>query len=101
MRLADCATVIRSKNAGPLLLTIDVFFADQDGYDTARSSRLLTPRGVATAYAVPLESVSGVYWSDQTLSVKVSMARWSSANDPFCSDIFGAHLHVPLAQGEL
>ena len=27
--------------------------------------------------------------------------RWSSSSDPFCSDLFGAHLHTPLAAGEL
>jgi hypothetical protein len=34
-------------------------------------------------------------------AAKVSLVRWSSSSDPFCSDLFGAHLHTPLAQAEL
>ena len=30
-----------------------------------------------------------------------SLLRWSSSSDPFCSDLFGAHLHTPLASAEL
>jgi hypothetical protein len=101
MQLYDCASVIRSKNAGPLTLTIDVFFDDQEMYARARVSSLLTTQGVASAYGVEPDTISGIYWSEGSMSVKVSMSRWSSVNDPFCTDIFGAHLHVPLSQGEV
>jgi hypothetical protein len=101
MRLYDAAAVIRSKNAGPFAVTIDLFFDRRETFDLARSSRLLTPAGVAVAYGVAEATVKGVWWDDRILAAKVSLERWSSSSDPFCSDLFGAHLHTPLADGEL
>ena len=43
MRLYDAAAIVRSKNAGPFAVTIDLFFPDEERYRLARSSALLTP----------------------------------------------------------
>ncbi|AGP51752.1 DUF4387 family protein [Streptomyces rapamycinicus] len=101
MRLAEVAVVIRSKNAGPFCVTIDLFFDTPEDYERARNSRLLTPAGVAEVYGVAEDKVKGVYWDDRVLAGKVSVLRWSSSSDPFCADYFGAHQHHPLAAGEL
>lgn len=101
MRLYECAEIIRSKNAGPFTLTIDLFFGDRERFELARSSRLLTPAGVAEAYGVDVGQVKGIWWEERILAAKVSLTRWSSSSDPFCADLFGAHLHTPLAAGEL
>ncbi len=101
MRLYDCAEVIRSKNAGPFTLTVDLFFGSPVRYAAAKESTLLTVTGVAAAYGVPESAVKGVWWDDRIRAAKVSLLRWSSSSDPFCSDLFGAHLHTPLAQAEL
>jgi hypothetical protein len=101
MRLYECAAIIRSKNAGPFALTIDIFFKDAESYRSAKASKLLTPAGVAAAYGVAPATVKGVWWEDRVHGAKVSLLRWSSSSDPFCSDLFGAHLHTPLASSEL
>jgi hypothetical protein len=101
MRLYDCADIIRSKNAGPFAVTVDLFFGDDERYSLARSSQLLTPAGVAAAYSVEESAVKGVWWDDRIRAAKVSVVRWSSSSDPFCTDLFGAHLHTPLAGGLL
>ncbi|GAA3759051.1 DUF4387 domain-containing protein [Plantactinospora mayteni] len=101
MRLYECADIIRSKNAGPFTLTIDLFFGDEERYSIAKGSTLLTVAGVAQAYGVEESRVKGVYFDDRIRAAKVSLLRWSSSTDPFCADMFGAHLHTPLADGEL
>lgn len=101
MRLYDCADIIRSKNAGPFAVTIDLFFGDEERYRLARHSSLLTPEGVAAAYAVDVDRVKGVWWDDRIRAAKVSLMRWSSSTDPYCADLFGAHLHTPLAAASL
>lgn len=100
MRLYDAAAIIRSKNAGPFTVTIDLFF-DEEGYAAACASMLLTPAGVAAAYGVEESQVKGVWWDDRIRAAKLSVVRWSSSADPFCSDLFGSHLHGPLAEAEL
>ena len=42
-----------------------------------------------------------MWWDDRIQAAKVSLQRWSSSSDPFCTDLFGAHLHTPLAAAEL
>jgi hypothetical protein len=101
MRLYDAAAIVRSKNAGPFAVTIDIFFPDEQTYRLARSAALLTPAGVAHAYGVDESAIKGVWWDDRIHAAKVSLLRWSSSSDPFCSDLFGAHLHTPLADAEL
>jgi hypothetical protein len=101
MRLYEAASVIRSKNAGPFAVTIDLFFEDPDTYALAKRSALLTTTGVAAAYGVDVATVKGVWWDDRIRAAKVSLERWSSSADLFCSDLFGAHLHSPLAEREL
>lgn len=101
MLLNECARVIRSKNAGPFTLTLDIFFSSVETYQLAQAGPLLTPAGVADAYGVTVDQVKGVYWDPRVLAAKVSLVRWSSSADPFCSDMFGAHLHVPLSRSEV
>jgi hypothetical protein len=38
MKLKDLATVIRSKNASPFVLTIDIFFDDDEKYNLVKKS---------------------------------------------------------------
>jgi hypothetical protein len=101
MLLDEAARVIRSKNAGPFTLTLDIFFSSEETFRTAQASALMTPEGVAEAYGVPVSTIKGVYWDERVLAAKVSLARWTSSADPFCSDMFGAHLHLPLSQSSL
>jgi Domain of unknown function (DUF4387) len=101
MQLSEHASVIRSKNAGPFSITIDIFFVDAAAYELARASTLMTVPGIARAYGVDDSNVKGVWWDDRIRGAKVSLLRWSSSSDPFCSDLFGAHLHTPLASSEL
>ena len=53
MKLEDIASVIRSKNAGPRALTLDVMFADDAGYARAAQSPALTAPHIAALYGVP------------------------------------------------
>ncbi len=48
--LASLARVLRSKNAGPTLLTIDIFFQDAAGYAQAAASPALSVPAVAALY---------------------------------------------------
>ncbi|WP_428102143.1 DUF4387 family protein [Candidatus Rariloculus sp.] len=51
-RLGDLAVVLRSKNAGPLTLTIDIIFDDKDKYDRIVQSGIINQRSVSDLYDV-------------------------------------------------
>ena len=57
MKLIDVARVIRSKNAGPTTLTLDLLFNERAGYDAACASPALKADAIGRMYSVPAERV--------------------------------------------
>ena len=73
--LADIAPVIRSKNAGPYEITIDVIFSSLPIYNLVKSSGLLSASLIAKLYHIPEE---GIIWSgffDQAMAFKATIPR--------------------------
>jgi hypothetical protein len=101
MKLHELASVVRSKNAGPFLVTVDIFFADHGAFERVRSSGLLEPESVASLYGRDVTDVHGVFWEPDALGAKVTLRKRPSVNDLFCSDLFGSHQHVPIAYAEI
>ena len=57
MKLTEIARVIRSKNAGPTTLTLDLLFNDAAGYERACAAPALRAEAIAARYGVPAERV--------------------------------------------
>ena len=74
MKLVDAVCVIRSKNAGPLTLTIDLLFDDPGHYEQALAAASLTPAEIAQRYGVPVNAVHVTPYPG-ALSVKVVRHR--------------------------
>ena len=74
MKLVDIARVIRSKNAGPTILTLDLLFNDEAGFKHACSSKSLTPEAVAKLYSKPSATVA-VMPAPHALALKIHMQR--------------------------
>lgn len=100
-RLADMAAVIRSKNASPFLITVDVFFNDSDAFDRVRSSGRLEAPEVARLHRLEERDVIGPFWDDSTLGVKVTFVKRPSAGYPGCTDALGAHQYILIADLEI
>ena len=96
-RLTMLAHVIRSKNAGPTQLTIDIFFRDALAYRMAVASSALSCVGVAALYQLPAEVVKR-YELPDILAMKFSMPRRICAGDPGDGDVYGAQQHAPLLE---
>jgi hypothetical protein len=93
--LTELASVIRSKNAGPLCVTLDLFFRDNDAYQRAVNSDALQPHSIATLYG--LQSVQIKRFDlPEILAMKLSMPRSVCAGHPGDGDLYGAQQHAPL-----
>ena len=55
--LKDVCRYIRSKNAGPFWVTIDIFFADEDLFRRFRADPSISTGAIASLYGVPAEEV--------------------------------------------
>ncbi len=99
-RLGELARLIRSKNAGPFLLTFDIMFDDAATYEAVKRSRALTPAIIARMYGIPEEQVRFVEY-DPGLAFKATIPRPTTSGDPGDTDIYGAQQHAPLVDLEV
>lgn len=96
IKLSEMATVIRSKNAGPFLLTLDVFFKDEDSFARIRDSGEITRKVIAETYHIQENDIYEVMFFEPAAVLKVTLKRLVSSASPGDSDVFGAQQHVPL-----
>ncbi len=94
-RLEDVARVIRSKNAGPFCLTLDVLFGDASSYQRVVDAGVITREKMAALYRQPLENVQ-VYHHPAARAMKVSIVRGAPAGSVRDTDLYGAQQHVLL-----
>jgi hypothetical protein len=94
--LRDVAKIIRSKNAGPFQLTIDIFFRREEDYALTKADHTLTAELVARRYHIPISDVVGIYYWDAAMAIKVTLVRGVSAGAPGDNDCYGAQQHAPL-----
>lgn len=88
--------MIRSKDAGPFWLTLDVFFDDQASFDRVMNSRCLSPEKVAALYGVDPVHVQ-VHHLTGLRVVKISFPRPVVQGAFEDWDMHGGQHHVPLA----
>lgn len=100
MRLYDLAAVVRSKNAGPFTVTIDLVFAERADYDRVLASAALRPEAIAALYGVAPAAVA-VRPFAAIRTIKVALPRRFSSGSPGDSDVYGSQQHFPLAAIEV
>jgi hypothetical protein len=91
--IASVARLVRSKNAGPFWITIDIFF--DTGADYRVYHREITAARVAAIYRVDEMSVR-IFGIPQLRVTKVSFPRPVTQGGPFDRDVHAGQQHVPL-----
>ena len=98
--IADLAVLVRSKNAGPFWLTIDVMFDSPEAYRRVRDSEAINRAGIAQTYGRdPAEII--VVNHDAALAIKVSFPRPQSSGSKYDSDVYGGQQYAPLLSLEV
>ena len=95
MQLQDIAQVIRSKNAGPRCLTLDVMFATDADYRRVAQSPALSREAISTLYGVPTQDIEIIAYP-LGRAIKIVLPRLVTAGDPGDRDVYGAQQHAPL-----
>lgn len=93
--LTSLAAVIRSKNAGPTQLTLDLFFRDAAAYAQAAACPQLSAAAVAALYGLAPAQVER-YALAELQALKFSLPRQPCAGTPGDGDVYGAQQHGPL-----
>jgi hypothetical protein len=92
--LAEVATLIRAKNAGPFWLTFDIFLPDEATF-TELLGAVLTAEKIATLYKVDAAEVA-IYPIADLKAVKISMPRPFVQGSFADRDMHSGQQHVPL-----
>ncbi len=98
--LFDLCSLIRSKNAGPFVLTFDVMFSSKENYERAKRPRPLTKGVLAAIYRQQEEDITLVY-HDHALAIKASMPRPIFQGELQDGDCYGGQQYVPLLELEV
>lgn len=99
-KLAELASLIRSKNAGPFELTIDIMFDDAGVYERVKRSRAVNQDLIAAMYNVAPDLVR-FFESDSALAIKVSIPRPIYQGDVGDTDGHGGQQYGPLMDIEI
>ena len=97
-RLGDLAFTVRSKNAGPFTVTVDIFCGSETAYGEIRAK--VTRRRVADLYGVAAESVRRFELSDLHV-VKFSFPRPVRQGSRLDRDMHAAQYAVLLEELEV
>ena len=94
--LTDVAAVIRSKNAGPYELTLDIMFKEEKHYLFLKKIDYFTRELFAGLYGIGADKVLKIVYFDPAFAVKCTLVRSLASGAIGDSDVYGAQQHAPL-----
>lgn len=93
--LSDLCNILRTKNAGPFLFTLDIVFTDGAVYRAVKAHELLNRDVIAGAYGVPRDWVVVFETFDDVNAIKATIRRANVAGAPGDSDVYAKNQEVP------
>ena len=93
--LGALARQIRSKNAGPFWITIDIFLKNDEDYRLAAAEGFLTAERISRLYKVPAETIQ-IFHLPNLRVVKISYPRRSPQGSIHDADMHAAQQYIPL-----
>src|SRR5262249_31040882 len=94
MQLQDLAQVVRSKNAGPRRITLDVIFHSDADYQRVTQSKALIAEKIAPLYGAAVDAVTVINYP-LGRAIKIVVPRQIMSGDPGDRDVYGAQQHTP------
>ena len=95
-KLTDVADVIRSKNAGPYELTLDIIFAERFWFEEALRCELISSPKIARLYGIKESDVLSIVSFPPALAIKATLRRPLASGAVGDTDVYGAQQHAPL-----
>ena len=94
--LKDVANVIRSKNAGPFELTLDILLKEQEMFEKMRAADIINKQTIARLYQIPVEDVLSIVYFPNAKAIKATIVRPLPSGALGERDVYGAQQHGPL-----
>ena len=94
--LKEIANVIRSKNAGPYELTLDVLLKEQEMFEKMREKNVINEKVIAELYKIPESDVISIVYFPNAKAIKATIVRPLASGALGERDVYGAQQHGPL-----
>jgi len=94
--LEDLCSVIRSKNAGPFLITLDMMFKEASTYNAIKDSDSISKTTIAQAYGITIDEVLVLEYIDSLHAIKATIKRQYASGSPGDADVYGMNQEGPL-----
>lgn len=94
--LKDISNVIRSKNAGPFELTLDVMLKEQEMFEKLRKADVINKKTIAELYKIRSEDVISIVYFPNAKAIKATIVRPLPSGALGERDVYGAQQHAPL-----
>jgi len=96
--LRELAQVIRSKNAGPFEITLDIVFKSREDFEAVKRSGVITKELVSELYNVPTQAIITFGFFELINAVKITLPRPRAQGGIGETDMHAAQQHVPLQE---
>jgi len=93
--LVDLASILRSKNAGPLNITFDIIFSDKKIFNRVKNSKVINKKLISKLYKIAEEDILIMEFG-VVRAIKITIPRKLTSGDIFDTDIYGCQQHGPL-----
>lgn len=95
--IKNLSRYVRSKNAGPFWMTIDIFCDSTEDYTRIRKSKDSLPEKVAALYEVDKDSMM-FFFADDLLTVKISIPKEKPQGHKYESDMHSGQQFVRILE---
>ena len=99
-KVTDVCAHVRSKNAGPFWITIDLRFADRAAFDRYAGSAALQPQAIGQLFEVDIAQVKR-FPVPELCVLKISYPRQRPQGGPMERDMHGGQQYIRLLDVEL
>ena len=98
--IGETAYYVRSKNAGPFMVTVDIFCGEKTVFDTLSASKNITAEKVAEVYHVRPEEVKLFHIPDLNV-IKISYPRELPQGQKYERDMHAGQQYVQITELEV
>ncbi|WP_428770609.1 DUF4387 domain-containing protein [Treponema sp. HNW] len=97
-KLVDLAKMLRSKNSGPFMITLDVLFTRKEAYERVKNSGVITEETICALYNLDKKDIVCIVFFDNAQGIKITFNRNISSGTSLDRDVYGAQQHAPLME---
>lgn len=96
MNITQMAEVIRSKNAGPGIMTFDIIFKNQEYYEIFKKNDILSKSKIAELYSVNEKDIMNIVYYEAGNAIKIALVRPVMSGNVGDTDVYGCQQVAPF-----